>query len=299
MSYDLGCFYTAKPLTDDQALERYGVYCNEEDLAPWIEPNPRVAAFVKELTNDYPQTEDMEQEGFYDCRWSATFDLSEGHVLMPIVYARAEEMTGIIVGLAEKHGLVCVDPQTSSILTAPPGIHVDEAPSTAEDSKKEQKRQGALFVELLDELLKPHGFGRQGRTWRKHAEKVILALQLFNHGGVYEIEICAWLKERGDIEPRQVKPAGRYHVRRDVTELMDLTLEQKFSRATNFTTDTAEDPPVLHYGDVSEAEQQRVIHAMEPDVPLAAEWRVAALREIMCGHVLPYLKRIETGEITE
>lgn len=301
MSYDLGCFHTAKPLTDDQALERYGVYCNEADLAPWIEPDPRVAAFVEELTKDYPQTEDGDsgREGFYDCPWSAAFDLSAGHVLMPMVYARAAEMTGIIVGLAKKHGLVCVDPQSASILTAPPGIHVDEAPPTAEVSKRGRSRRGFPFVELFDELLEPRGFGRQGRIWRKHAEKAILALQLSNDGGVYEIEFCAWLKERGDMAPHEVKPAGKFHIYRNVTELMDLTPEQRFSRATNFTWDTAEDPPVLSYGDISDEAKQRVIRAMEPEVPLTAEWRVAALREIMCDHVLPYLERIESGEVSE
>jgi hypothetical protein len=36
-----------------------------------------------------------------------------------------------IMELAEQHGLVCFDPKTSSILTAPPGIHVEKQSDAA------------------------------------------------------------------------------------------------------------------------------------------------------------------------
>ena len=50
------------------------------------------------------------------------FDISEGHILMPMTYTSIEEVLPVIVDLAEKHGLVVVDPQLEKMLYAPAGI---------------------------------------------------------------------------------------------------------------------------------------------------------------------------------
>ncbi len=122
MSYDLGVFYTEKPLTDEDAVARYVAYCEEQDLTPFIEPSPRIAAFLKELTDRYPQLHDMADEELENCPWHGSFDVSKGHVLMPITYFWAPDLSEVVVDLAAKHGLVCVDPQSSEILTAPPAL---------------------------------------------------------------------------------------------------------------------------------------------------------------------------------
>jgi hypothetical protein len=124
MSFDLGVFYTTKPHTDAEAVKRYIAYCEEEDLSQYIEPSQNVAAFLAELTRQYPQIDDVSEEELESCPWSIAFDVSEGHVLMPMVWSAAETMYPVIVELAEKHRLVCVDPQSKSIVTAPPGIKV-------------------------------------------------------------------------------------------------------------------------------------------------------------------------------
>jgi hypothetical protein len=125
MSFDLGVFYTTRPHTDADAVKRYVAYCEEDDLSPYIEASPTVAAFLSELTAQYPQIDDVPEEELESCPWSVAFDVSEGHVLMPIVWSAAEKMYPIIAELAEKHGLVCVDPQSKTIVTAPPGIRVE------------------------------------------------------------------------------------------------------------------------------------------------------------------------------
>ncbi len=119
MSFDLGVFHTSRPHTDAEAVDRYVAYCEQDYLAPYIEPNPRVAAFLAELTQELPQIDDWPEETIDDCPWSCAFDVSEGHVLMSMVWSAADDIPLKIVALAEKHLLVCVDPQSGTILTAP------------------------------------------------------------------------------------------------------------------------------------------------------------------------------------
>lgn len=84
MSMDLGVFFTSRPHTDEEALKRYIAYCEEDDLAPYIEASPKVDAFLTELTESYPQIDDVSEAELDDCPWSCAFDVSEGHILMPI-----------------------------------------------------------------------------------------------------------------------------------------------------------------------------------------------------------------------
>jgi hypothetical protein len=119
MSFDLGVFYTARPHTDVEAVRRYVAYCEEDDFTPYVEPSAAIEAFLKELTPELPQIDDWPEESIDDCPWSCAFDVSEGHVLMPMVWSAADTVPPKIVTLAEKHGLVCVDPQSGKILTAP------------------------------------------------------------------------------------------------------------------------------------------------------------------------------------
>ena len=128
MSFDLGVFYTEKPHSDEEATMRFVAYCEEENLTAFIEPSEKVASFLQELTTQYPQIDDWPEEDISNCPWSIAFDVSAGHVLMPMVFSKAEEMYSVIAALAEKHGLVCVDPQFSCIVTTPPGLWKSERP---------------------------------------------------------------------------------------------------------------------------------------------------------------------------
>ena len=119
MSFDLGVFFTARSHTHAEAIRRYVAYCEEDDLAPYIEASPAVAAFLEELTSELPQIDDWPEETIDECPWSCAFDVSEGHILIPMVWSAAETLPAKIVALAERHGLVCVDPQSERILAAP------------------------------------------------------------------------------------------------------------------------------------------------------------------------------------
>jgi hypothetical protein len=125
MSFDLAVFYTTTPLTDADALKRYIGLCDANEVSKHIEPSPKVAAFVKDLTDRYPQIDDLPQDDFDDdCPWSIGFDLSEGHVIMCMIAGISDEVLDTIIELAKKHGLVCFCPQGSIIETAPPGLHI-------------------------------------------------------------------------------------------------------------------------------------------------------------------------------
>ena len=130
MSFDVCVFYTTKPLTNADALKRYFAFCKESDLTPYIEPSPKISEFVKELTAIHPQIDDTPEDQLDDCRWSIAFDLSEGHVLMPMRSSSAKGVDALntIIELAKKHGLVCFDPQGSTIVVAPTGNHVQPKP---------------------------------------------------------------------------------------------------------------------------------------------------------------------------
>ena len=119
MSFDLGVFFTSRSHTDAEAVQRYLAYCEEDDLSAYVEASPAVDAFLRELTAELPQIDDWPEESIDDCPWSCAFDVSEGHVLMPMVWSASDTLPTKIVALAEKHGLVCVDPQAERILTAP------------------------------------------------------------------------------------------------------------------------------------------------------------------------------------
>lgn len=155
MSFDLGVFFTEKPHSDDDARDRYVACCEEDDLSPWVVPNPKVAAFLKDLTARYPDIKDMPEQNVDACPWAASLDVSRGHVLMPMVHSWAERMYPFILGLAEKHGLVCFDPQEGMIVAAPPGIHVEETAEPPVTVPDDPKNPAKPLADTLNDILGP------------------------------------------------------------------------------------------------------------------------------------------------
>ena len=128
MSFDLGVFYTATPHTDKDASRRYVAYCEERNMELIVEPSPKIRQFLNDLTARYPQIDDVAEDKMDDCPWSISVDVSEGHVIMPMRWDRADEISKIIIDLAKKYALVCFDPQRDKIVTAPDGIYIQSTP---------------------------------------------------------------------------------------------------------------------------------------------------------------------------
>jgi hypothetical protein len=120
VSFDLCVFYTTKYITDDEARLRYKNFCGQKNLTPYIEPHPSVSAFLKELTEAYPQIDDYDEdsEEYDDCPWSCSFDVSEWHIIMPTSSSCDNDVFDLIIALAKKHRLVLFDPQSSRIEVA-------------------------------------------------------------------------------------------------------------------------------------------------------------------------------------
>ena len=100
-----------------QAAERY-IALGAGNLAG-VEANHAVAAFLSELTRQYPQMDDVPEDQIDDCPWSAAFDVSDGHIILPIAWSRCVEMAPVILALAEKHGLMVYDPQSDNVFLPP------------------------------------------------------------------------------------------------------------------------------------------------------------------------------------
>ena len=124
MSMDLSVFHTVRPISDAEALERYISYCENELRPEYVEPSPKVEALLRELAETYPQIDDIPESQLDQCPWSCAHDVSESHAIMAMVSSKYESAAMLIVELAHKYGLVCFDPISGTILTAPEGIHV-------------------------------------------------------------------------------------------------------------------------------------------------------------------------------
>lgn len=151
-----------------------------------------------------------------------------------------------------------------------------------------------MLVQFLDEYLKPRGFSRRGRLWRKDAEKAIIAFRLWEELGDYDISFVAWFKELGAVDVTDVKPGGEYHFSDEIDgDLVPLRLKFRLGRALNFGLDIV-DSIQRDYG-TGEVGQE-VASYFQPQEPLTTKWRIATLREAMDEHVLPWLERVEAGD---
>ena len=296
MSYDLCVFFSSRPLSEDDAMQRYSAYCSG-DFSHFVEPSPRIGAFLEDLTDRYPQIDDTADEDLEDCPWSIAFDVSEGHVVMPMVFARADEVAPFVVSLAEKHGLVCVDPQDGRIRTVPAGLLVAETEPSAAEMEAEKRHSSAPLMAQIDALLKPRGFQKQRRIWRKEDENAISAVEAGTTDGIFDVAFCFWSKMAGEEAAlNDVRPiGGRCHLREVLDgEVLPQRMLFRWLRAIHMETDYAEIAPGL-YSDTDE-EAQLIASYYEPREPLTMEWRLATLREAFEEHVLPFFDRVDAGE---
>jgi hypothetical protein len=120
MSFDLAVWFESEPTTDQRAAERYQTLCDldADDAAP---THPLVAAFYRDLTELFPAlnaTDDV--EAAERSPWTAGLSTTPTSVIMTITWSRAAETAKIVRELADRHGLVCHDPQSGA--TSHPGL---------------------------------------------------------------------------------------------------------------------------------------------------------------------------------
>ncbi|MER5644462.1 hypothetical protein [Streptosporangium sp. NPDC002524] len=105
MSFDLGVWFGAEPLTAREALHRYLVW-DASGAAPG-EPRPEVAAFYEELTALFP---DLTAENYGASPWSEPLTVGEDFVLMSAVFPRAGEVCRAVLEMVRRHPLVLFEP---------------------------------------------------------------------------------------------------------------------------------------------------------------------------------------------
>jgi hypothetical protein len=113
MSFDLAVMNIEKPLTSSEATEIYHQLCEGNyDALP---PSEKIDAFYQELTQQYPDMESYSDDDIDDCKWSVDLDVSDGAVVMSMVWSASEKMVNFITNLAEKHDLALYDPQDETV----------------------------------------------------------------------------------------------------------------------------------------------------------------------------------------
>ena len=56
---------------------------------PILNRAKKVNDLLVELTDKYPQIDDWPEDDIDECPWSIAFDVSEGHILMPMVFFKS------------------------------------------------------------------------------------------------------------------------------------------------------------------------------------------------------------------
>src|SRR5258708_35288093 len=114
MSYDLGVWYADRPLGDAEAGVIYRAFCR--DTLRLGGYSPQISAFYLEPVHRSPELHAFPEERVDEGVWNVSpLDRSGMHVLLPMAYSRADEVVPFVRALADKHGLVCFDPQEGRV----------------------------------------------------------------------------------------------------------------------------------------------------------------------------------------
>lgn len=119
MSFDLAVMNLEKRISSEEAAEIYDKLCDGEyDI---LKPSEKIDLFYQELVEKYPDINsyDDDDDEIENCPWSVELDVSDGAVVMSMVWSAADEIPSFVISLAEKHGLALYDPQDESIYLPP------------------------------------------------------------------------------------------------------------------------------------------------------------------------------------
>ncbi|UCH75487.1 MAG: hypothetical protein JSU82_06525 [Rhodospirillales bacterium] len=127
MRVEIGVFFAEGPLTEEDALRRHRACCagiaaepEEPVSAPHLDP------FLDDLTERYPALDSLTADQREQSPWARRFDVNGDQAVITLNGRKCAEAVDLIMNLAERHGLVCFDPGTRSILSAPPGVQVED-----------------------------------------------------------------------------------------------------------------------------------------------------------------------------
>ena len=117
MSFDLAVINLPQATDLAEVANIYAELCdgNYEILSP----SAKIDAFYAELKSKYPDIDDYSDDEVDKCPWSVAIDVSDGAVVMSLVWSRVEEVTPYVINLAARHDLSCYDPQNEKLYLSP------------------------------------------------------------------------------------------------------------------------------------------------------------------------------------
>ena len=113
MNFYLGVWSSERELSDKDAAKRYAALAEGQDVPAGF--NGAVYAFVVELTSHYPDIDAVAEEDMDSCPWACSLDVSESHVIMALTQDNYASVFPLVLQLADRHGLVCYDPQNAKV----------------------------------------------------------------------------------------------------------------------------------------------------------------------------------------
>jgi hypothetical protein len=117
MSFDLAVISLEQAIDLVEAGNIYAELCdgNYEILGP----SAKIDAFYAELIGKYPDIDNYSDDEVDKCPWSVEIDISDGAVVMCMVWSRVDEVAPYVINLAARHDLSCYDPQNEKLYLSP------------------------------------------------------------------------------------------------------------------------------------------------------------------------------------
>jgi len=125
MSFDLAVWDADRPVRTGEAERRYTQMCEGQD--PAGASSHRVTAFVEECERRWPGDSDEDLDASPWASWPLTAQRTPCGFVANIRWGAAAGMFGEWAEMAERHGLVLYDPQ-SSVVKIPSRLSYDAQP---------------------------------------------------------------------------------------------------------------------------------------------------------------------------
>ena len=113
MNFYLGIWSSESAPSDKDAAERYAALAAGQDVPTGF--NAAVYAFYIELTSHYLDIEMVAEEERDSCPWACALEVSGVHVIMAMRPDKYANVFPLVLQLADRHGLVCFDPQNAKV----------------------------------------------------------------------------------------------------------------------------------------------------------------------------------------
>jgi hypothetical protein len=121
MSYSMMVFEGDVPRSEREAIAAYEAMIERYQDGEAVEPTPAIRAYVEALLARWP---DITDDGGEDSPWAdgpLIGDASGPMLHFALVFSSLEESVPFVVAEAQRHNLVCVDPQGPPFVLAPAG----------------------------------------------------------------------------------------------------------------------------------------------------------------------------------